>query len=76
MAQADQAEGNGTGIVWDKEGHIVTNFHVLGASLQQQGTKRPDGSQKIAQVTLLGTNFCPTAALSNDCSPACGFTAR
>lgn len=23
------AEGTGSGVVWDKEGHIVTNFHVI-----------------------------------------------
>lgn len=61
MAQADQPEGNGTGIVWDKEGHIVTNFHVLGNSLQQQGRQKPDGKRKIAQVTLLGSSFWPIA---------------
>ena len=54
MAQADQPEGNGTGIIWDTEGHIITNFHVLGSSLQQQGRQRADGRQKIAQITLLG----------------------
>jgi hypothetical protein len=29
IAEADVPEGNGSGIVWDASGHIVTNFHVL-----------------------------------------------
>jgi S1-C subfamily serine protease len=32
-AQVDVPEGNGTGIVWDSEGDIVTNYHVLGGVL-------------------------------------------
>lgn len=24
----DQPEGNGTGWIYDREGHVVTNFHV------------------------------------------------
>ncbi|MEM7164829.1 MAG: trypsin-like peptidase domain-containing protein [Planctomycetota bacterium] len=41
-----RTEGTGTGFVWDKEGHIVTNFHVLnlGARLRR--------GVKIAKVTL------------------------
>lgn len=25
----EQVQGTGTGFIWDKEGHVVTNFHVL-----------------------------------------------
>ena len=57
MAQVDQPEGNGTGFIWDEQGHIITNFHVLGSSLQQQGGRRGDSDRKIAQVTLLGKEF-------------------
>lgn len=41
-----RTEGTGTGFVWDKNGHIVTNFHVLnlGAQLRR--------GMKIAKVTL------------------------
>ena len=54
MAQVDQPEGNGTGFIWDEQGHVITNFHVLGSSLQQQGPRRAEPDRKIAQVTLLG----------------------
>ncbi len=27
-------QGNGTGFVWDKQGHIVTNFHVIESATQ------------------------------------------
>ena len=30
-------EGTGSGIVWDKEGHIVTNFHVVQGVVQNGG---------------------------------------
>ena len=30
-------EGTGSGIVWDKDGHIVTNFHVVKDVLQNNG---------------------------------------
>lgn len=54
LALAEQPEGNGTGFVWDQDGHIVTNFHVLAGALQSLGGTKPNGSQKVAQVTLLG----------------------
>ena len=54
MAQVDQPEGNGTGFIWDTEGHIITNFHVLGSGLQQLALRRAEPNPKIAQVTLLG----------------------
>lgn len=54
MAQVDQPEGNGTGFIWDEQGHVITNFHVLGSSLLQQGPRRAAPDSKIAQVTLLG----------------------
>lgn len=42
------------GIVWDDEGHIVTNWHVLATTLQ---SLRPADAQKrdlkVARVTLL-----------------------
>lgn len=45
-------EGNGTGLVWDSEGHIITNYHVIGSSLQQN----PKPGKVVARVTLLGTD--------------------
>ena len=51
---ADQPEGNGTGFVFDQDGHIVTNYHVLAGAIQSLGGQKPNGTQKVAQVTLLG----------------------
>lgn len=49
-------EGNGTGFVWDKAGHIVTNYHVIGNVLNT--LKPPPGGFKqpprVARVSLLG----------------------
>ena len=56
LALAEQPEGNGTGFVWDQAGHIVTTYHVLAGALQSLGSTKPNGSQKVAQVTLLGTH--------------------
>ena len=36
-------EGTGSGFVWDKDGHIVTNFHVVQSVVQNKG---------VVQVTL------------------------
>ena len=51
MALVDQPEGNGTGFVWDSDGHIVTNYHVLAGALQNLGPTR--GNQPVARITLL-----------------------
>lgn len=40
-------EGNGTGIVWDDQGHIVTNFHVIYGGLELAADNAP-----VAKVTL------------------------
>jgi S1-C subfamily serine protease len=69
----DQPEGNGTGFVWDADGNIVTNFHVLQSALAavfrrpgvpprspDEGSKRP----LVAKVTLLGELF-PNHSLSS-----------
>ena len=60
-------EGNGTGVVWDDEGHVVTNYHVLGAILSVTPENRranlecakvtlegPDGRTKTFSATLVG----------------------
>lgn len=36
---ADQEIGSGTGIVWDENGHIVTNLHVVRDALLRQGAE-------------------------------------
>lgn len=52
---AEQPEGNGSGFVWDAEGHVVTNFHVLGGALRGYKPGNPkSAAQRIAKVTVLG----------------------
>ena len=50
-------EGNGTGIVWDNEGHIVTNYHVIGAVLSTVPKGRSVG--EVAKVTIEGPDDRP-----------------
>jgi hypothetical protein len=50
----EQAEGNGTGWIYSREGFLVTNFHVLGSALEQAAKAGKGGGQKVARVTLLG----------------------
>jgi len=45
-------EGNGSGIVWDEDGHIVTNYHVIGSALGLS----PKLGSVVARVTLLGSD--------------------
>ena len=35
----DQREGNGSGFVWDADGYIVTNFHVVQSAYQSPGNR-------------------------------------
>ncbi|XVF14252.1 hypothetical protein REPUB_Repub09cG0042300 [Reevesia pubescens] len=44
-------EGNGSGVVWDKQGHIVTNYHVIGNSL----SRNPSPGQVVARVNILAS---------------------
>jgi S1-C subfamily serine protease len=55
---ADRPEGNGTGIVWDEAGHIVTNYHVLGGALRNYRPGQGQQAPKVARVTLLGGRVC------------------
>ncbi|KAK4490709.1 hypothetical protein RD792_001409 [Penstemon davidsonii] len=45
-------EGNGSGVVWDEQGHIVTNYHVISASL----AKNPSIGQVVARVNFLASD--------------------
>lgn len=54
---ADRPEGNGTGIVWDDAGHIVTNYHVLGGALRNVRPGQNQAAPRVARVTLLGANL-------------------
>ncbi|RLM74156.1 protease Do-like 8, chloroplastic [Panicum miliaceum] len=42
-------EGNGSGVVWDDSGHIVTNYHVVGSAL----SKSPKPGEVVARVNIL-----------------------
>ena len=42
-------EGTGSGIVWDKDGHIVTNFHVV-QGVVQNGGRRPGHARRPVQL--------------------------
>ncbi|EOY03441.1 Trypsin family protein with PDZ domain [Theobroma cacao] len=44
-------EGNGSGVVWDEQGHIVTNYHVIGNSL----SRNPSPGQVVARVNILAS---------------------
>lgn len=44
-------EGNGSGVVWDEQGHIVTNYHVIGNAL----LRNPSPGQVVARVNILTT---------------------
>ncbi|XP_051118097.1 protease Do-like 8, chloroplastic isoform X2 [Andrographis paniculata] len=44
-------EGNGSGVVWDEQGHIVTNYHVIGNSL----SKNAMTGQVVARINILAS---------------------
>lgn len=44
-------EGNGSGVVWDGQGHIVTNYHVVGNAL----SKNPKPGEVVARVNILAS---------------------
>ncbi|XP_022884118.1 protease Do-like 8, chloroplastic isoform X1 [Olea europaea var. sylvestris] len=44
-------EGNGSGVVWDDQGHIVTNYHVIGNSL----SRNPSRGQVVARVNIVAS---------------------
>ncbi|GLT36170.1 hypothetical protein SLA2020_105650 [Shorea laevis] len=44
-------EGNGSGVVWDGQGHIVTNYHVIGNAL----SRNPGLGQVVARVNILAS---------------------
>uniref|UniRef100_A0A0E0DF32 PDZ domain-containing protein n=1 Tax=Oryza meridionalis TaxID=40149 RepID=A0A0E0DF32_9ORYZ len=45
-------EGNGSGVVWDDSGHIVTNYHVVGNAL----SKKPKPGEVVARVNILAAD--------------------
>ncbi|KAK9864150.1 hypothetical protein WJX84_010087 [Apatococcus fuscideae] len=55
-SNVETPEGNGTGFVWDKEGHIVTNYHVLANVLRTLPKNQLQRNPRVARITLLGTD--------------------
>ncbi|SFE41726.1 trypsin-like peptidase domain-containing protein [Thermoflexibacter ruber] len=50
-------EGNGSGIIISKQGHITTNYHVIeGAEEMEVDLLQPDGSRKSYKVKLIETD--------------------
>ncbi|KAF0890400.1 hypothetical protein E2562_002785 [Oryza meyeriana var. granulata] len=45
-------EGNGSGVVWDDSGHIVTNYHVVGNAL----SRKPKPGEVVARVNILAAD--------------------
>ncbi|KAJ4974450.1 hypothetical protein NE237_007624 [Protea cynaroides] len=45
-------EGNGSGVVWDSQGHIVTNYHVVGNALSRN--LKP--GQVVSRVNILASD--------------------
>ena len=56
-SNVETPEGNGTGFVWDKEGHIVTNYHVLANVLRSLPKNQMQRNPRVARITLLGEFF-------------------
>ncbi|KAK9867103.1 hypothetical protein WJX84_002755 [Apatococcus fuscideae] len=55
-SNVETPEGNGTGFVWDKEGHIVTNYHVLANVLRSLPKNQMQRNPRVARITLLGSD--------------------
>ena len=51
VVQVSTGRGFGTGVVWDDQGHVVTNYHVVGRSPKIEVTT-PDG--KTVNAALVG----------------------
>ncbi|MEW5302865.1 MAG: hypothetical protein WDW36_005606 [Sanguina aurantia] len=56
LSEVDIPEGNGTGVVWNETGDIVTNYHVLENVFKSLRLPTPPGQPMplVARITLLG----------------------
>ncbi|AED94481.1 Trypsin family protein with PDZ domain-containing protein [Arabidopsis thaliana] len=45
-------EGNGSGVVWDGQGYIVTNYHVIGNAL----SRNPSPGDVVGRVNILASD--------------------
>ena len=55
FSQNQSRRSNGSGFVWDKLGHIVTNYHVV-ANVDKVEVQFSDGSEFLAKVVGLDPN--------------------
>ncbi|MFL2763197.1 MAG: S1C family serine protease [Dehalococcoidia bacterium] len=55
FSQNQSRRSNGSGFVWDKLGHIVTNYHVV-ANVDNVEVQFSDGSEFLAKVVGLDPN--------------------
>ena len=64
-------QGTGSGFVWDKEGHIVTNFHVIRSATAASVALTDDsGKQTVFKARLVGVDpDKDTAVLKIDAPP-------
>lgn len=54
LSGGPRQEGNGSGFIFDEEGHIVTNYHVLSKAIDSIGIERAKTSKTpIARVLVL-----------------------
>jgi len=50
-------QGTGSGFIWDQEGHVVTNFHVIRNSASAKVTiTNNDGSTTVVKATVIGVD--------------------
>jgi len=50
-------QGTGSGIVWDADGHVVTNYHVIRAAQEAKVTvTREGGMRQVYDARLVGAN--------------------
>ena len=54
----EMARGTGSGFVWDKEGHVVTNFHVIESALKANSRTVYVifQSDKVTEATVIGVD--------------------
>jgi S1-C subfamily serine protease len=63
---SDGRTGHGSGVVWDKEGHILTSAHVIGRSTEIEVSFSGDG-EKTYQAKVVGQDrFSDVALLKVD----------
>eukprot|EP00271_Cylindrocystis_brebissonii_P006245 TRINITY_DN18954_c0_g1_i1.p1 TRINITY_DN18954_c0_g1~~TRINITY_DN18954_c0_g1_i1.p1 ORF type:complete len:297 (-),score=22.72 TRINITY_DN18954_c0_g1_i1:100-990(-) len=72
-------QGTGSGFIWDKQGHIVTNYHVIAKlAIDRTGRQRsrvsvlgPDGSISLHDAEVIGLDSSrDLAVVKIDCDPS------